>query len=85
MITVSEICDAIGRQVLAKDLSVGSTAVSNAAVQGRFPAKWFKVVKRHCDRLDLQCPDELFNFLNPTSPEAIPASAPSDPHEKDAA
>lgn len=81
MNTVSQICDAIGRQVLAKDLRVGLTAISNAAVQNKFPAKWFKVVKAHCDRLELQCPDGFFNFLI-AMPDADPASPPN---ERDAA
>ncbi|PTE19932.1 hypothetical protein C5F48_20295 [Cereibacter changlensis JA139] len=66
MTTVSQICDLIGRQTLAHELRVGRTAISNAAVDGRFPAKWYVVVKQHCDALGVACPTELFRFAEPT-------------------
>lgn len=69
MITASEICDRIGRKKLAERLGVGRTAISNAAVDGRFPAKWFMVIKTLCDEEGVECPLLLFNFVTADLPD----------------
>lgn len=68
-ITVAEICDQVGRRVVAKACGIGLTAVSNAVVTNVFPAKWYLVVKRLCERADIECPDTLFSFAPPPSQE----------------
>lgn len=65
MNSVSEICDAIGRAKLAALLNVKRSAVSNAAVSGQFPAKWFDVVDVEAERLGIDCPRSLFAFVRP--------------------
>lgn len=69
LITVSDICDRIGRAKIAAAVRVGTTAVSNAAVENRFPARWFIAVKRLCDEAGIACPEQLFSFV----PANIPA------------
>lgn len=61
-ITASDICDRLGRARLAAALGVGRTAVSNAAVAGRFPASWFMVIAGLCAESGLPCPDAVFAF-----------------------
>lgn len=69
-VRAAEICDALGRRNIAAEIGVGATAVSNAAVEGRFPSRWYLAVKAMCARVDLDCPDEAFNFLPPREVEA---------------
>lgn len=73
MSTVADICKNIGRGKLAELLGVGSTAISNAVVEGRFPAKWYRVVHTLCEESGLDCPVSLFNFVDP------PVAEPADP------
>lgn len=61
-LTVGDLCDVIGRKVIARHIGVGLTQVSNAAVEGRFPAKWFDVIEKLCARRGVDCPRELFSF-----------------------
>lgn len=63
MISVSNICDSLGRREIAHRLGVKTTAVSNAVVAERFPARWFVVIKSMCDEADLPCPEHLFTFV----------------------
>lgn len=60
--TVAQICEALGRENIARRIGVGLTAVSNAATENRFPARWFLIVKELCDEAGLPCPPHLFNF-----------------------
>lgn len=62
-ITASVICDALGRKAIADACGVGLTAVSNASVENRFPAKWFRVVRSMCDAVGQGCPEDLFSFI----------------------
>jgi DNA-binding Xre family transcriptional regulator len=77
MITALEICNSLGRRELAKRIGVTKTAVSNAAVDGKFPARWFVVVSAMCAEQGLECPQDAFSFV-----EDIAANPPS---QKDAA
>lgn len=63
MCTAGEIIDAIGRRRLAESLGVGRSAISNAAVDGKFPAKWFVVIRDLCFEVGCDCPLSLFNFV----------------------
>lgn len=67
MTNTSEVCDKLGRKRMADCLGVGVTTISNAAVSGAFPAKWYAVVKKLCSADGIECPDELFNFIKPAS------------------
>ena len=69
LITVSAICDQIGRAKIAAAVRVGPTAVSNAAVENRFPARWFVAVKHLCDDAGVACPEQLFSFIPATKTE----------------
>lgn len=68
MISVSNICDAIGRQRIARAVGVKPTAVSNAVAEARFPAKWFLVLSEMCAESGLECPATLFAFTSITLP-----------------
>lgn len=61
--TVAAICDRIGRSEIAVAVGVGTTAVSNAAVENRFPARWFFVVRKLCSDRNIDCPEALFSFV----------------------
>lgn len=63
MKTAHDIVQLIGHRNLADMLGVVDTAVSNAVARGMFPAKWYRIVKSECVKIDVDCPDELFNFL----------------------
>ena len=65
MVTASQIFDAIGRKNLSGQLGVGKTAISNAAVDGLIPAKWYPVVKAGADEIGMDCPHDLFTFTLP--------------------
>lgn len=62
--SVAMICDTIGRKVVADRIGVGKTAVSNAVVEGIFPARWYREMRSLCAEHDLPCPDDLFNFVS---------------------
>lgn len=70
MCTIPDICDAIGRKTLGQRLGVGRAAIANAVAEGKFPARWFKVVTDLCAEKGIDCPDELFNFAIPKSEDA---------------
>ncbi|WP_323008964.1 hypothetical protein [Paracoccus sp. (in: a-proteobacteria)] len=61
--TATDICDRLGRTAIANAVGVGLTAVSNAAVDNRFPARWFFAVKSLCEKSGIDCPEELFSFI----------------------
>ncbi|MCB1351583.1 MAG: hypothetical protein KDK03_02470 [Rhodobacteraceae bacterium] len=74
-ITAADICDAVGRQKIAERIQRGRSAVSNAAVVGRFPASWYLEVKALCDEVGVECPLSAFGFLevsNETGLDAAP-------------
>ena len=66
-VTAAVICDLLGRKVMAAELGVGLTAVSNASVEGRFPAKWYVAVRKMCEAAGIDCPESLFNFVLPST------------------
>lgn len=77
-ITAAEVCDALGRKHIAQRVGRRTTAVSNAASEGVFPASWYIAIREMCDSAGIACPDRLFSF--------IPASTePRKPAEEDAA
>lgn len=59
---VLNICQTIGRDLLARSLGVGRQAVSNAVADEMFPASWYAVIKHECDQRGLECPISLFRF-----------------------
>lgn len=67
MVTVEHICDAVGRAEMARVLGVRKQAISNAVADGRFPAKWFSVVRDMCVHRGVECPEGLFNFAQPAA------------------
>jgi hypothetical protein len=67
MATVEQVCDAVGRAELARLLGVRKQAVSNAVADGRFPAKWFSVVRDLCASRGIDCPESLFSFAQPVA------------------
>lgn len=92
-LTVAELCDRIGRKHLQRSLGVGRTAISNACIDGRFPAKWFRVVKGECEQRGLALDDDHFAFvvpdalstICPTDPPINPDENPHDPASSDGA
>lgn len=75
-VTARELCEIVGRRRLQQMLGVGRTAISNACVEGRLPAKWFQAVKGECEARGVPCPEDLFAFVQPE-----PLAAPSQPAE----
>jgi hypothetical protein len=63
MLTVSQIIDQITTTVLVADLNVRPTAISNAKVAGEFPARWYRVVLSHCEKMDIDVHSEQFRGL----------------------
>lgn len=76
--TVSDICNVLGRAKLATALGVRLSAVSNAVVDGRFPAKWYRVVHEMCGEARIDCPVGLFNFVDPPSADPEPTTPDED-------
>lgn len=68
MKTSSDICDVIGRQRLAALLGVTKAAITNAASEGTFPPRWYRVIKAECEAKGEDCPPELFRFAEPNAP-----------------
>lgn len=52
---------------MAARLGVKVTAISNAVVVEKMPAKWFLVVREMCDEHGLDCPESLFSFSDVSS------------------
>jgi len=63
LFTASDVCDALGRKLMAERLRVGLTAISNASSQGQFSARWYAVIKSLCAETGFDCPDHLFSFI----------------------
>lgn len=64
--TAAEVCDLIGRKAIADRIGVGLTQVSNAAVEGLFPARWYLEMRDLCRSAGVECPERLFNWKGPT-------------------
>lgn len=62
---VSDIVSTLGRDCLSSALGVGKTAISNAVVDNRFPAKWYAVIQDMCNAQAIDCPRDLFAFVQP--------------------
>ena len=62
---VSDMCDQLGRKRIADSIGVRVTAVSNASVDGAFPASWFNVIDALCDEAGIKLSRSLFNFKGP--------------------
>mgnify|MGYP001492356486 CR=1 FL=1 len=60
-----DIIKLVGGDVLARDLGVGKKSLSHAAVRGVFPARWYVVIKGHCEAAEIECPYGLFSFILP--------------------
>jgi len=69
METVEHIASVVGRDVLASRLGVGKTAISNAIKAGKFPARWFRVVKDLTEEHGINCPEDLFAFAKEVETE----------------
>jgi len=65
MAKVDQIIKTVGRAYLREAFCVTDTAISNASARKSFPAKWYRLVKFECDRLECECPMDLFNFKKP--------------------
>lgn len=65
MTTTREIIEKIGYERLQQQLGVGYKTVNRRAVQNFFPASWLKVIRAECAAQGIECPDELFNFIDP--------------------
>lgn len=77
-ITVADICDRLGRKVIAERVGVGVTAVSNASVEGKFASAWFLAIKGMCDDIGIPCPERLFKFKMARPDGAAPTDMGAD-------
>lgn len=73
MVTVRTICDEVGRIPLAQSLNVSKSAITNAIAAGKFSPRWYRVVSKICADKGLDCPDDLFDFIEPDARNAEPA------------
>jgi len=62
MINAEKIADVLGRREMAGALGVGSTAISNAVVKGKFPSSWYIIVRDMCCGSGIDCPPRLFQM-----------------------
>lgn len=67
---VSSICRTIGRKEMEARLGVSKAAIANAVAQGRFPARWYIVVREMCAESGIVCPDAAFSFAKPNTEDA---------------
>lgn len=71
---VAALCDTLGRRRIADRLGVRTTAVGNAAVDGRFPARWYVEIKAMCEDDGLAAPGlDLFSFARASEPQETAA------------
>lgn len=61
-VTVSQVCDTVGRQNIAAAVGVKKAAVSCAVSDNRFPPAWFPSVRALCEKHKIECPEALFGF-----------------------
>jgi hypothetical protein len=69
MSTVRTIVDKIGREALAQEVGVSTSAVGNAVASGVFPASWYAAVSGACRARRIKCPMDLFSFK--AAPKAV--------------
>ena len=62
---IAELLKKIKRKNLARELDVGPTAISNAAVDGYFPPSWLPTVRRLGAEAGVTVPENLFRWRNP--------------------
>lgn len=67
--TTRDICDRIGRKLVADRIGVSKKAVSNAVAEGVFPARWYRELRAVCSEQGIECPEDLFNFARAPSTE----------------
>ena len=84
MMTVEQIYDEVGRDVLMQRLGVSKSAMTNAIAAGKFPAGWFRIIRIACEEVGVGCPEHLFNFKAVKS-KAVPLEGEAIPAEKGAA
>ena len=63
---------------MARRLDVRRQAISNASVDGKFPAKWYRVVKAMCEEAGIDCPDDIFSFIDPADQDCGSAHTQGD-------
>lgn len=57
-----EIADALTQARIAAIVGVGVTAVNNAVARGKFPARYFLPLSKHCAAVGIDCPEDAFAF-----------------------
>lgn len=62
MMTVSEVCDVLGRKKIENRLGVSKAAISNAVSDGVFPSAWYGVISGMCGEKGIDCPLPIFSF-----------------------
>jgi hypothetical protein len=60
--TVKDIINAIGRKKMASALGVSLPMLSNAVMDGRFPARWLLIMSDLTAEVGIECPLCLFAF-----------------------
>lgn len=74
MQTVSNIVAKIGRDKIRASLGVGSAAVSNAITDNVMPPRWYVVIQQLCGEEHIDCPQDLFAFVEIMSDNSKAAS-----------
>ena len=65
MMDTQEMASTLGRRNIASAVGVGLTAVSNHVVGGIFPASWYLAILFLCEQTGVECPENLFAFIEP--------------------
>ncbi len=63
--TVSKIIDELGRDALAKSLSLKTSQITNAIAANVFPCPWFLGIESLCIKSGIERPDALFKMRGP--------------------
>ncbi len=64
---VRKITETVGATFIQRECAVSEFSIRAAKRDGVFPASWYAVIKRECDRLGIDCPMGLFSFKRPHS------------------
>ena len=63
MVSVSDICEAVGRPRLMAEMGVKKARLSQACADNQFSARHYFTIKRLCDEVEQECPASLFSFV----------------------
>ncbi len=69
MANLSELVDALDRNVLCERLGITKAAISNVVTDGKFPPGWFQIIMARAHEKGLEVPHDLFKWRKPERAE----------------